>query len=109
MSTVEKLLSLAQSGDVSGIELIISRDYIDGSWKNAAHKKSGDSLLNYAARFGHLGLVQYLHEKGDLSLELSNFDGKTALHEAAHFGHIEVLRYLLDQGANVDCLKRADW
>lgn len=71
--------------------------------------KSGDTLLHYAARHGHLPIVTYLLEGVAMDVEGMNNDYKRALHEAASMGHRDCLLYLLGEGAQVDCLKKADW
>ena len=42
-------------------------------------------------------------------LEDSNCDGKQPLHEAAQNRHVNCVQYLIEQGAEIDSLKRADW
>ncbi|XP_066490396.1 ankyrin repeat domain-containing protein 16 isoform X1 [Tiliqua scincoides] len=71
--------------------------------------RSGDTLLHYAARHGHLKILGYLVETLAMDIELFNNDYKRPLHEAASMGHRDCLLYLLDRGAAVDCLKKADW
>nr|XP_016849037.1 PREDICTED: ankyrin repeat domain-containing protein 16 [Anolis carolinensis] len=71
--------------------------------------RSGDTLLHYAARHGHLSIVQYLVETLGMDLELFNNDYKRPLHEAASMGHRDCALYLLNRGAAVDCLKKSDW
>ena len=71
--------------------------------------KNGDTPLLTAARSGQLHLLKKLHTEHGVSLEHTNSDGKTALHEAAQAGNAECVRFLLRLGAQVDCLKKADW
>ncbi|XP_030072664.1 ankyrin repeat domain-containing protein 16 isoform X2 [Microcaecilia unicolor] len=71
--------------------------------------RSGDTLLHYAARHGHLGVLAYLVETLGLDPELVNNDYKRPLHEAAAMGHRDCLLYLLGKGVQRDCLKKADW
>ncbi|KAM5172688.1 ankyrin repeat domain-containing protein 16 [Mantella aurantiaca] len=71
--------------------------------------KSGDTLLHYAARHGHLPIVTHLVEALGMGLEVLNSDYKRPLHEAASMGRRDCLLYLLAKGAHVDCLKKADW
>ena len=71
--------------------------------------KHGDNAMLLAARHGHIHLLKTLHEQLGLHMETSNCDGKRPLHEAAQNGHVECAQYLIEQGAEVDSLKRADW
>ncbi|KAL8222496.1 UNVERIFIED_CONTAM: hypothetical protein K2H54_077093 [Gekko kuhli] len=71
--------------------------------------RSGDTLLHYAARHGHLSILRYLVETLEMDIELCNNDYKRPLHEAASMGHRDGVLYLLERGAAVDCLKKADW
>ena len=56
-----------------------------------------------AAKYGHLELVQMLHEWGqkegwpDFSLQYCNFSGWTCVHYAASGGHKDLLIWLLQQ------------
>ncbi|KAG8576834.1 hypothetical protein GDO81_009995 [Engystomops pustulosus] len=71
--------------------------------------RSGDTVLHYAARHGHLPVMSYLVETVGMDVEVHNNDYKRPLHEAASMGHTDCLLYLLNKGAKVDCLKKADW
>ncbi|XP_043944757.1 ankyrin repeat domain-containing protein 16 [Protopterus annectens] len=71
--------------------------------------KSGDTLLHYAARHGHLRILAFLVEDVGMDIELCNADYKRPLHEAASMGKRDCLLYLISSGAKVDCLKKADW
>ncbi|KAM8972140.1 ankyrin repeat domain-containing protein 16 [Pelodytes ibericus] len=71
--------------------------------------RSGDTLLHYAARHGHRDILSYLVEDLGMDVEVLNSDYKRPLHEAASMGHQDCVLYLLNKGAQVDCLKKADW
>ncbi|KAM4747303.1 ankyrin repeat domain-containing protein 16 [Rhinophrynus dorsalis] len=71
--------------------------------------RSGDTLMHYAARYGHLEILSYLVETVGMDVKVMNSDYKRPLHEAASMGHRKCLLYLLSKGAEVDCLKKADW
>ncbi|XP_040269297.1 ankyrin repeat domain-containing protein 16 [Bufo bufo] len=71
--------------------------------------RSGDTVLHYAARQGHLPVLSYLVEVVGMDVEARNNDYKRPLHEAASMSHRNCLLYLLSNGAKVDCLKKADW
>lgn len=71
--------------------------------------KSGDTVLHYAARHGHVDILRYLVEELNMDIEVYNSDYKRALHEASSMGHYECVRFLICRGAKVDSLKKADW
>ena len=71
--------------------------------------KHGDDAMLLAARHGYAHLLKILHEQYGLQLEISNCDRKRPLHEAAQNGHVKCAQYLIEQGAEIDSLKRADW
>ena len=103
-----ELLHLAQTGNLSALKDVILENYRDKSWAGHYHRKSGDTVMTIAARYGHLELLQFFKES-KLDYEISNFDGKRALHEAAQSGHGECVNYLISENVKVDSLKRADW
>lgn len=75
-----------------------------------SHKKTGDTILHLACRFGRRDLVEGLmNSEGGVDLQISNYEGKKPLHEAAQFGQLECVNFLLQNGVQVDCIKRADW
>ncbi|XP_029471369.1 ankyrin repeat domain-containing protein 16 isoform X2 [Rhinatrema bivittatum] len=90
-------------------ELLKAGDLQRAELRRKRFGRSGDTFLHYAARHGHLGVLAYLVEGLGMDVELTNNDYKRPLHEAASMGHRDCLRYLLDKGAQIDCLKRADW
>lgn len=105
------LVKLAQEGPLSSMEEAIS------SGGSAAVQtagsthfgRSGDTLLHYAARRGHLDIVEYLVKQLGADVEVHNNDYKRPLHEAASMSHQACVSYLLREGAAVDSLKKADW
>nr|XP_019955403.1 PREDICTED: ankyrin repeat domain-containing protein 16 [Paralichthys olivaceus] len=114
-STEKLLVKFAQDGHTSSLEKLLGSD---GSAAAAAAARtmcrghfgrSGDTLLHYAARHGHLDTVRYLVEGAGADVEVSNNDYKRPLHEAASMGHRACVDYLLREGAAVDSLKKADW
>lgn len=110
-NTLKLLVKFTQEGQLSSLEKLIA---LGGSVavQTASSKhfgRSGDTLLHYAARHGHLDIVEYLIKRLGLDVEVCNNDYKRPLHEAASMGHKACVVYLLHEGAKVDCLKRADW
>ncbi|KAK7896856.1 hypothetical protein WMY93_022181 [Mugilogobius chulae] len=109
-NTLKTLVKLTQEGHLASLEKSINS--IDcGSVKaviSTHFGRSGDTLMHYASRHGHLDIVKYLHKQG-LDVEVYNNDYKRPLHEAASMGHVECVKYLLQEKAQVDSLKKADW
>jgi hypothetical protein len=65
---------------------------------------TGSTLLHYAVRVGHLGVIKALLKRGaDLNAE--DFDQNTPLIEATNEGHTDVVKFLLGQpGINVNAV-----
>jgi ankyrin repeat protein len=60
----------------------------------------GFTLLNLAAKQGHVAVASLLLDKG-ADPNIATKDGVTPLHMAADNGHLELVRLLLDKGANL--------
>ncbi|KAM3926138.1 ankyrin repeat domain-containing protein 16 [Leptodactylus fuscus] len=104
------VLKLIQEGKIHLLQEELQRDTrLLSTLPNKHFGRSGDTVLHYAARHGHLPVLSYLLEVVGMDVEVHNNDYKRALHEAASMGHRDCLLYLLNKGAKVDCLKRADW
>ncbi|XP_054843819.1 ankyrin repeat domain-containing protein 16 [Eublepharis macularius] len=108
---IQKMLpKLIQDGKLGLLKAEIeSVGDLSGEVRRKHFGRSGDTLLHYAARHGHLSILQYLAETLEMDIELFNNDYKRPLHEAASMGHRDCVLYLLERGAAVDCLKKADW
>ncbi|KAL3976519.1 BTB/POZ domain-containing adapter for CUL3-mediated RhoA degradation protein [Sarotherodon galilaeus] len=110
-NTLKLLVKLTQDGQLAALEKHIT---LGGSTaaQTVSTKhfgKSGDTLLHYAARHGHLDIVKYLIKGVGLDVEVYNNDYKRPLHEAASMSHKDCVSYMLQEGAKVDSLKKADW
>uniref|UniRef100_A0A3Q3GMI3 Ankyrin repeat domain-containing protein 16 n=1 Tax=Labrus bergylta TaxID=56723 RepID=A0A3Q3GMI3_9LABR len=110
--TLKQLVKLTQEGQLSSLQKHIT----PGGGSTAAQTvcgkhfgRSGDTLLHYACRHGHLDVVEYLVKQVGMDVEVCNNDYKRPLHEAASMSHQECVSYLLREGAKVDSLKKADW
>ncbi|XP_035673820.1 ankyrin repeat domain-containing protein 16-like isoform X2 [Branchiostoma floridae] len=103
-----ELCQLAQQGDLPKIRALLASSPCPDRLLDTRHRKSGDSVLHYAARHGHLSVLRYLCEECGLSPETGNVDGKRPLHEAAQAGQTECVRYLISS-IQINVLKRADW
>ncbi|KAL6117106.1 ankrd16 [Pungitius sinensis] len=110
-STCKLLVKLAQEGQLSSLEELISQGGSAAAQavKSQRYGRSGDTLLHYAARKGHLDTVEYLIKRVGMDVEVYNNDYKRPLHEAASMSHQPCVSYLLREGAKVDSLKKADW
>ena len=93
------------SNDLNSVHDILAKDR---SSVNYCHESSGDTPLILAARYQRYEILKELVNSG-AGIEHFNFDGKRSLHEAAYNGCALCVRFLLNQGAQVDSLKRADW
>jgi|GEM_PF-29434 len=99
------------------VELLVDAGAVRGSAKTLEPEKvTGgpaavpmDSLkadeLIWAASLGDLSAVRRLVAQG-VSLDLADYDRRTAIHLAAAEGHIEVVRYLIAHGVPVAPLDR---
>lgn len=110
-NTLKVLLKFTQEGRCRSLEEHIT---LGGSAAVLAVRskhfgRSGDTLLHYAARHGHLDILEYLIKRVAMDVEVYNNDYKRPLHEAASMSHLACVSYLLREGAKVDCLKKADW
>lgn len=110
-NTSKQLVKLVQEGQLSSLEKMLT---ISGpaAMQHVISKhfgRSGDTLLHYAARLGHLDIVEYLIKRVGMDVEVYNNDYKRPLHEAASMSHLACVSYLLREGAKVDSLKKADW
>ena len=115
-SLAELLLRHVQQGDLNQLKCFIHKEFpcsengqVNLEWTSVYHSKSGDTVQIVASRYGHLHILKWLQEDVNTDLCQSNFGGKHPLHEAAQNSHLDCVRYLLDHGANVDCIKQADW
>ncbi|XP_042367062.1 ankyrin repeat domain-containing protein 16 [Plectropomus leopardus] len=109
--TLKQLVKLTQEGQLSSMETLIPLE--DSAAVQTVRSKhfgrSGDTMLHYAARKGHLDIVEYLIKRLGMDVDVYNNDYKRPLHEAASMSHRACVSYLLQAGAQVDSLKKADW
>lgn len=107
-NTLKPLVKLIQDGQLCQIK----KQLKEVGMKPRIHAhlgKSGDTVLHYAARHGHIDIVRFFVEEMDMDIELYNSDYKRPLHEAASTSHEQCVKYLINRGAKIDCLKKADW
>lgn len=108
MNDLHSIFKAAQNGNLSFFQEHLNEKSFKETVFTCSYAKSGDTVLHYAVRHGHIDLVKFLVDEG-FKIDIGNFDGKRPLHEAAHYGQVTCLKYLLSHDVNVDALKRADW
>ncbi|XP_063981031.1 ankyrin repeat domain-containing protein 16-like [Diachasmimorpha longicaudata] len=104
-------LRAAQHGDLDKLKELSQRYEIQ-DWTVYRHDSTGDTALHIAAREGHLEIAKCLCNDWSypaFKVDVTNKDMKRPLHDASQFAHSDIVEFLIDQGAEVDALKRADW
>uniref|UniRef100_A0A8C1EI91 Ankyrin repeat domain 16 n=2 Tax=Cyprinus carpio TaxID=7962 RepID=A0A8C1EI91_CYPCA len=108
-STLKPLIKAVQHGELCTVRQQLSEHVNKRAVIYTHFGKSGDTLLHYAARHGHVDILRYLVEELNMDIEVYNNDYKRALHEASSMSQYECVRYLIARGAKIDSLKKADW
>ncbi|XP_056604783.1 ankyrin repeat domain-containing protein 16 [Triplophysa dalaica] len=108
-STLKHLIKAIQHGELCTVKHQLNDHANKQSVIYTHFGTSGDTLLHYAARYGHLDILRYLVDELNMDIEVYNNDYKRALHEASSMGHYECVRYLIAKGTKIDSLKKADW
>ncbi|EOY12421.1 Ankyrin repeat family protein, putative [Theobroma cacao] len=88
-----KLFSAARSGNLQTLRRLIQDD------EAKVHDKKtpeGNTVLHFAARFGHKSLVEELITRCPSLVHQSNFKGETPLHVAAKAGRHDIVESLMD-------------
>ncbi|KAH6928686.1 hypothetical protein HPB50_018445 [Hyalomma asiaticum] len=113
----QRLIENAQRDSVDDMKLILTNECGTNVEQAAlylltiTHGKSGDTLAHVASKCGSLKILRFLCKEVNCLalLESQNYDGKRPLHEAAQSSRLDVVQFLIDQGCEIDPLKRADW
>ncbi|XP_037282261.1 ankyrin repeat domain-containing protein 16 isoform X2 [Rhipicephalus microplus] len=111
----QELIGHVQRDRVDGVRLVLGKEYANNVEQAAlclrtiTHGKCGDTLAHIACRCGSLNILRFLCEEVKCLLESQNRDGKRPLHEAAQLSRLDIVQFLIDQGCQIDPLKRADW
>nr|XP_061809354.1 ankyrin repeat domain-containing protein 16-like [Nerophis lumbriciformis] len=103
------LVKLTQEGRFSSLKDHMETYGLMEAARDKHFGRSGDTLVHYAARHGHLNILDFLIKDVGTDVEVYNNDYKRPLHEAASMSHLSCVSYLLQRGAMVDSLKKADW
>jgi ankyrin repeat protein len=99
-----QLLAAAQYGHEAMVKLQLIKSETDVNFKD----RSGRTPLSWAARGGHLAVVErLLREEADVNVAGATYSGRTALQAAAEGGHLAVVERLLQEKADVNAA--AEW
>ena len=101
MAYVDKLINACKSGNLQNIKEFINKDQIN-------EDNGGWPLIHWAAHFGHLDIVIYLHQNGS-QIDIKAHDEWTPIYEAARAGHCEIVKYLHQHGAQIDVKDKYGW
>lgn len=93
----ERLLTLAEKGDLKSVEGILSSGVVDNDHRGLG----GANALHYACHRGHAAVVAALL-KAEFYINARNDSGETPLHLAVYNGHLLIVEQLLDKGADID-------
>ncbi len=88
----ESPFSLAAAGDLAQLK--------EAEFTAGLTDQNGCTLLHYAARNGHLFVMQYLIGERGLDIDSGNSEGDTSLHLAIKNGEIKAMDLLLACGAD---------
>lgn len=93
----ENMFRLVTSNDQPAVQALIAgnANYL------TCRDKNDMSILHYAARRGHVALIQYLVKVG-MAVDTGHRYGRTPLQQAAEFGEVEAVKTLLELGANIN-------
>ncbi|XP_060524933.1 eye-specific diacylglycerol kinase-like isoform X2 [Cylas formicarius] len=94
----ETLLKASKTGDLGTVRNLHCRGY---SLKT--NDSTGQTMLHYAARFGHQDLVRYLINYAPSIIDQKDVNlGQTALHKAAAYKQRNICCMLVASGASLD-------
>ena len=62
-----------------------------------AQLDSGATAAYLASQEGHLEVLEYLVEEGEVSTKIRSYDGMSCLHAAAQMGYIQCVRWLVSK------------
>lgn len=108
---IHNVLRNAKSGNFTPLKTILSNYKSKTDFYKLVYKVSGDCILHVAAAQGTaadiLFILRYFNDP--LLVNYRNKDGKTPLHEACQCSQRDNVKVLLEEGADVNVIKRADW
>lgn len=98
-SGLTPIIACASIGNLRIAEILL------GSWSadtNLRLETNGMAPVHFACEFGHLDVLRYLHEVGDVNLNARDSYKSTPLHIATENGHSAIVQLLLEFGADVN-------
>lgn len=105
----DMILRKLQSGDTKTLKDAI-KTHANLNLNELLYEQTGDSALHIVARLGSCTDLQFLLQTFSPDyINYRNKDDKTPLHEAVQFTKQDNVRFLIENGADVNALKRADW
>nr|XP_027237693.1 ankyrin repeat domain-containing protein 2-like isoform X3 [Penaeus vannamei] len=97
-------MALVRAGDAEGLRAALAALAADAR----ADFLRDNTALHFAARNGHLSVVQFLAEKGG-DLNARDWLEWTALHFAARNGHLSVVQFLAENGGDLNARDCNEW
>lgn len=109
--TLQNALRNAKSGNFKQLKKILLENKEEIKYSDLVYKVSGDSIMHIAAVSGTPTDLQFIlnHFNKPTLINCKNKDDKTPLHEACQFARLDNVKFLLDNNADVNAIKRADW
>lgn len=99
----------AKSGNFQPLKTILTENKHKINFTDLVYAHSGDSILHIAAALGTPSDIQFILNHFNNIVNYKNKDDKTPLHEACQFSRSDNVKILIDNGADVNAIKRADW
>lgn len=108
---IQSVLRSSKSGNFHPLRQLLSAPENEVNFSDLVYKTTGDSVLHVAAAAGSTSDVLLLlgHFGSPRIVNWRNKDEKTPLHEACQFARGDNVRALVEEGADVNAIKRADW
>lgn len=105
------IIKAVLQNDINGLSLIYASNP-EIQWSKVQQQKTGETIMHMAAERGYIELIKYLLKTNQNNLNLVNIrsnDCSTPLHVAAQHSKQLVVEYLLNNGADVNAIRRGDW